>query len=94
MGSLLIDLAVNNCMGARTDCGIVRRSFRRQEGAEVEVGRPIGSRQIELLQDLLAHIAAVADRLQCPVHGQLAMRLRGHIRLHPREEEGLIGFRV
>ena len=52
MDSLLVDLAVYNCMGARADCGTLRRSFIGQEGAEVEVGHAVGGRQIELLQDL------------------------------------------
>ena len=63
MGLLLIDLTVNSCMGARADCGTVGRSFGGQEGAEVEVGCPLCRCQVELLEDLLAHVAAVADRL-------------------------------
>ena len=74
-------------MGARADCGTVRRSFTRQEGAEVEVGRATGSRQIDLLQDLLPHIAAVAHRFQCPVHNELAVGLHRHIRLHPSKQD-------
>ena len=79
--SLLVDLAVYNCVSAHAQARI------RQEGAEVEVCRPVGSRQIEFLQNLLADIAAVADWLQCPVHNQLAVGLRAHIRLQPSKED-------